>query len=83
MSKELGGGMDVLFSGSNVQASTLKQKKNIEKRTTFIVDCDLLERAKAAAYWERLRLKDIVNEALKVHLNKMEKKAGGYEKPPQ
>jgi hypothetical protein len=35
-----------------------------ETRATFIVREDLLEKIKAVAYWERARIKDIINGAL-------------------
>ena len=35
-----------------------------ETRATFIVREDILEKIKAVAYWERARIKDIINGAL-------------------
>lgn len=81
MSKQLGSGMDALFNGSKIRKLALKEDKPLEKRATFIVNCDLLERAKLVAYWERLKLKDIINEALRAYLSKMEKNADGHKGP--
>jgi len=36
----------------------------IEKKVTFIMDIDQLEKVKALAYWERAKNKDILREAL-------------------
>jgi hypothetical protein len=43
-------------------------RKNVETRTTFILDIELLELVKALAYWERKPLKQIVKNALKDYL---------------
>jgi hypothetical protein len=50
-------------------------RKNVETRTTFILEVELLELIKALAYWERKSLKQIVKSALKDYLDS---KGGEY-----
>lgn len=50
--------------------------KEKETRATFIVNEDLLEKMKALAYWDRVLIKDIVNQALEEHIARHEKKNG-------
>lgn len=44
-------------------------RKNMETRTTFILEVELLETVKALAYWERKPLKQIVKAALEEYLD--------------
>jgi len=37
-------------------------------RATFIVREDILEKVKALAYWDRILIKDVIEEALENHL---------------
>lgn len=39
-----------------------------DTRVTFIVREDLLDKVKALAYWDRILIKDVVEEALENHL---------------
>ena len=41
-----------------------------EIRATFIVKESLLEKIKAVAYWERVQIKTVVNDALESYLSK-------------
>ncbi|MEP6551955.1 MAG: hypothetical protein ABJB11_00340 [Ferruginibacter sp.] len=50
--------------------------KENETRATFIVNELLLDKLKAIAYWERLLIKDVINEAMQDAINKYEKKNG-------
>ena len=45
-----------------------------ETRATFIVKEELLEKLKAVAYWERVMIKDIVNNALQEYVDAYRKK---------
>jgi len=42
--------------------------KEGELRATFIVNEDVLEKMKAAAYWDRKKIKDVVNDAFEMYL---------------
>jgi hypothetical protein len=53
-----------------------------ETRATFIVSEVTLERIKALAYWNRMKIKDIVNEALRDYLNPYEAKNGPIQPKP-
>jgi len=47
-----------------------------EKRATFIVKEEQLEKLKAVAYWERVKIKDVLTSALEKYLEAYEKKNG-------
>jgi len=47
-----------------------------EKRATFIVREDLLEKVKAIAYWDRVKIKDVMDAAMEKHIQTYEKKHG-------
>jgi hypothetical protein len=57
--------------------------KEKETRATFIVNEDLLEKMKALAYWDRVLIKDIVNQALEDHIARHEKKNGEIKAMPK
>lgn len=47
-----------------------------EIRATFIVTENILEKIKAIAYWERLNIKEVVQDALQNYIDAYEKKNG-------
>lgn len=51
-----------------------------EKRATFIVKEEQLEKLKAVAYWERVKIKDVLTSALEKYLEAYEKKNGPVKK---
>lgn len=57
--------------------------KEKETRATFIVNEDLLEKMKAVAYWDRVLIKDIINQALEEHIVRYEKKNGEIKAMPK
>lgn len=57
--------------------------KENETRATFIVNEDLLEKVKAIAYWERIRIKDVVDRALLQAIAEYEKKSGPIKPTPK
>ena len=54
-----------------------------ETRATFIVNKDLLGQVKSLAYWERLKIKEVVNQALSEHIKRYEKKQGALKPIPK
>lgn len=54
-----------------------------ETRATFIVNEEILEKVKAIAYWERLRIKDVVDSALQEAVATYEKKKGPIKPTPK
>lgn len=64
-------------------ASIKKGLKNDETRATFIVREDLLEKLKAVAYWERLNIKDVINEALDRYVGAYERQNGELKEVPK
>jgi len=57
--------------------------KEKETRATFIVNEDLLEKMKALAYWERVLIKDIINQAFEELIGRYEKKNGEIKEIPK
>ena len=57
------------------KTSQIGTKEN-ETRATFIVNQELLEKMKSLAYWDRVLIKDIINQALEEHITRYEKKNG-------
>lgn len=41
-----------------------------ETRATFIVKEEMLEKVKALAYWDRVQMKEVINDALEVYFRK-------------
>ena len=64
-------------------ASIKKGLKNDETRATFIVRENLLEKLKAVAYWERLNIKDVINEALDRYVGAYERQNGDLKEIPK
>jgi hypothetical protein len=54
-----------------------------ETRATFIVNEDLLEKMKSIAYWDRVLIKDIINQAFEEHITRYEKKNGAVKEAPK
>jgi hypothetical protein len=57
--------------------------KEKETRATFIVNEDLLEKMKSLAYWDRVLIKDIINQSLEEHIARYEKKNGEIKAMPK
>jgi hypothetical protein len=57
--------------------------KEKETRATFIVNEDLLEKMKSIAYWDRVLIKDLINQVLEEHLARYEKKNGEIKAMPK
>jgi hypothetical protein len=57
--------------------------KEKETRATFIVKEDLLEKMKSLAYWDRVMIKDLINEVLEEHITRYEKKNGEIKAMPK
>lgn len=63
-------------------SSTKKGLSASEIRATFIVTEHILEKIKAIAYWERLNIKEVVQDALEDFINAYEKKNGTIKNVP-
>ena len=50
--------------------------KENETRATFIVKQELLEKIKTIAYWERIMIKDVINQSLQDAVDKYESEKG-------
>lgn len=49
-------------------AQDKKPKYYRQPRATFLIDTDRVETLKAIAYWERKKIKDLIDEALKTFI---------------
>lgn len=47
-----------------------------EQRKSYIVNMSLADKVAGIAYWDRLSIKDAVNEAFELYVSKWEKKNG-------
>jgi len=65
-----------------IEKSSQEGTKANETRATFIVNEDTLERLKRIAYWDRLLIKEVVNQALERAVKDYEKKNGTIEPIP-
>jgi hypothetical protein len=65
-----------------ITKSSQEGTKENETRATFIINEELLEKLKAIAYWDRLQIKEVVNKALKNHINNYEKRNGEIDVTP-
>jgi len=54
-----------------------------EKRATFIVKAEQLEKVKAMAYWGRVNIKDVMDAALEKYIAAWEKKHGPVRTKPR
>ena len=57
--------------------------KGVETRATFIVQEELLEKMRTIAYWDRMLIKDIVNDAFESYIMRHEKKNGEIKAMPK
>ena len=69
--------------GKEITKSSQKAAKQNEIRATFIVDEEKLEKLKAVAYWDRLKIKEVLNNALEEYLENYEKKNGEIKPVPK
>lgn len=56
--------------------SSQEGTKENETRATFIINEDLLDKLKAIAYWDRVLIKDVINNSVEETIAKYEKKNG-------
>jgi N-methylhydantoinase A/oxoprolinase/acetone carboxylase beta subunit len=56
--------------------------KPSESRSTFIVEDRILENIKAISYWERAKIKTIVNKALHQYIEEYVAQKGPIQLPP-
>lgn len=66
-------------TGNTSQAGT----KENETRATFIINEALLSKVKGMAYWDRIDIKKVVNDALQVAVAEYESKNGSIQPIPE
>lgn len=81
-------GINVLLGQKPEQKkdNVVDEEKSIKQqhstiRATFIVNKEMHNSIKAIAYWERLRIQDVVNNAFSKHIDEYEKIKGKLKKP--
>ena len=83
--KDFKTGFDKLLgepSGDESQASSaLPKVLKEETRATFIVDKELLIKLKSISFWERKKIKSVVNDAFEIFISTYEKKNGAVQIP--
>jgi len=70
-------------STREITKSSQEGTKENETRATFIVREDLLEKLKAVAYWDRVLIKDVLENALIEYLSRYEEKKGKVKPAPK
>ena len=65
-----------------VTKSSQEGTKENETRATFIINEELLEKLKAIAYWDRVLIKEVINNSLQETVLKYEKKNGDIKPIP-
>ena len=87
--KTFRGGIDSVLGEVSQEETPLKEKRKPdapqpgEKRATFHIAEDLLEKVKAIAYWERLTIKEVVNEAFDNYVANYEQNKGAIQPIPK
>jgi hypothetical protein len=69
---------DNLLGGGDSKkvASKSKKEKIKETKSTFVVRCDQLDQLRAISYMERKMIKEVLDEALSLYIEKYEKNNG-------
>ena len=70
-------------STREITKSSQEGTKENETRATFIVSELILEKLKAVAYWDRIRIKDVIDRALQDYVDRYEKDNGEIKPKPQ
>ena len=95
--KDFKGGLDSLLGNQDdkpkkgrpakpkreVTKSSQEGTKFDETRATFLVKEDQLEELKAIAYWDRLKIKEVTNNAFEEYLRNYKKKNGEIKPIPK
>lgn len=86
--KNLSGGINSLLGDQTEkkqaeESASKKGTKPGETRATFIVKEEDLDKLKAIAYWERLLIKDVVEDALLEAIKNYERKNGAIKPIPK
>ena len=87
--KTFRGGIDSVLGEASREESSVQAKRKPdapqpgEKRATFHINEEMLEKVKAIAYWERLTIKEIVNDAFANYIAKYEQEKGAIEPIPK
>lgn len=60
-----------------------KQTKEGEEKYIIIAKTELIDKMKDIAYWDRLAIKEVYQEAIEDRVKKYEKKSGQLKSPPK
>jgi len=89
--KSFTGGLDSLLSSDEPKTTKAARVRNSstdglpedEVRYTIIAKTSTLEKIKAIAYWDRLKIKEVADEALDSYIEKYEKERGAIKPIPK
>lgn len=68
--KDFKTGLNTLIGDTSTPEPATFTSEPKEERATFILPANLHDELKAIAYWERLKLKEVVKEALTAYVEK-------------
>jgi hypothetical protein len=77
--KDFKGGIDGLLGGKNsVQSAESKGRPAITKTviTTLLTNAETLQKIRGIAYWDRVSIKEVLNDALNQYIDKYESTKG-------
>lgn len=92
MAKNFSKGFDNLLSGGESKETPVKKQKAsqqdnekdvVERQITFIIKESTHEKLKAVAYWDRKKIKEVVNQMLEEAIKKYEKDNGEIAEIPK
>jgi|APTNR8051073442_1049403.scaffolds.fasta_scaffold01141_20 hypothetical protein len=74
--KDFKTGLNTLIGDTSTPEPTTPTSDPKEERATFILPVNLHDELKAIAYWERLKLKEVVKEALTAYIERYKAEKG-------
>ncbi|HJD59406.1 MAG TPA: hypothetical protein LFW20_01835 [Rickettsia endosymbiont of Omalisus fontisbellaquei] len=77
--KDFKTGFDSLLSSDKPTKTTISNERTIH--ASFVVNSSYVEKLKAISYWDRKKIKDVVNEAFKNYIELYEQENGPIQLP--
>jgi hypothetical protein len=81
--KNFKGGFNSLLTNNSTTPEPIAQKKTTKVLTTIVADEDMMHKIRSIAYWERLKIKDVMQLMFKAYLDKYEAKHGPVKPMPK
>jgi len=80
--KNFTAGFDSLLGEKGTTQKQGAQQEHPKIVTTIITDLETLQKIRGIAYWERMRIKDVINQALKRYIEDYETTQGALKLIP-